>query len=315
MSVKRSDVVRYKAYGKVNLALGIRGLFDDGYHRVSTIMASVNLFDVVTVSRVPRGLEVVCLDMPGLREQDNLAYKAGQLILSECRPEFGVRITIEKSIPVSSGMGGGSSDAAASLLGINDLLDRSQRIGLERMLSMARGLGADVPFLLGTNRTPACWGAGLCEGRGDHVTPLLGNRFHLVIVPFKEGVSTAWAYSQWDDCPEASRLKKHLDARTAIVKKALESGDPILLSTGVYNDLEAPVCRVRGDIAAVKERLLTAGALCAQMTGSGPTVFGICLSEDHALDVRERFLASSPLGVGKEVFVTEVRAVERGGTG
>lgn len=311
------DKVRYKAFGKVNLALGIHGQREDGYHEVSIVMVPVDVFDMVTVQRIPTGLEVFCPDLPLLPQQDNIAYRAAQAILSRTRPGFGIRVTLEKSILPGSGMGGGSSDAAATLLAVNDLLDGSRRLSLGQILSIATGIGADVPFLVGCNQVLPAWEAGLCTGAGQAVAPLQSAAFWLVLVFFEQGVSTAWAYSEWDRHEASGGLpegfaRSAFDRRIIPVREALARGDPVMLARSMYNDLEYPVMAVRRDVGETKERLLAAGALGALMTGSGPTVFGVCRSRDHADKVRERFLVAAPWVPGTSVFVakTEVSALE-----
>lgn len=280
-------------------------------------MAPVDVFDMVTVQRIPTGLEVFCPDLPLLPQQDNIAYRAAQAILDRTRPGFGIRVALEKSIPAGSGMGGGSSDAAATLLAINDLLDSSRRLSLEQILSIGAEIGADVPFLVGCNRVPSAWEAGLCTGAGQVVTPLPSGAFWLVLVFFEQGVSTAWAYSEWDRHKASGRLPERsawpaFDRRTIPVKEAFARGDPVMLARSMYNDLECPVTAVRRDICEIKENLLAAGALGALMTGSGPTVFAVCESRNHAEKVREGFLVSAPWVAKSRVLVTktEVSALE-----
>lgn len=290
--------VTCKAYGKVNLGLSVLGRRQDGYHEVSTVMTAVNLFDLLTVELAPfkegRVLSVCCPALPDLPEEQNLVFRAAREYLSRNPVRTGVRVRVDKGIPPGGGMGGGSSDAAATLLAVGNALRTAGALppGEEAcdLRDMARRLGADVPFFLGPNSVPPQYTAALCTGIGDIVTPMEANPFWLVILLLKEGVSTPWAFSVWDlDNPEGGRaFSSERDDRPLAVAGELRNGTAESLAQVLYNDLEEPIIARRKDIAGAKEALLRAGALTAVMTGSGSTVYGICGSQEHALDVRER---------------------------
>jgi 4-diphosphocytidyl-2-C-methyl-D-erythritol kinase len=305
--------VAYRAYGKVNLALSVMGRRRDGYHEVSTVMAAINLFDQITVERRPAGVSVYCPDLPSLPQEQNLAYRAAREYLSKNTPRGGVFVGIDKGIPVGGGMGGGSSDAAATLLAMNDVFGMkgaSPESTSDCLHLMARTLGADVPFFLGPNASPSKWTAAICAGIGDIVTPVEANSFWLVLLLLTEGVRTPWAFAVWDmDNPaKGPPVLPVRDDRPLTVAKELRFGTAESLAEVVYNDLEEPLMARRGDIAEAKEALLRAGALNAAMTGSGSTVYGICRSKEHALLVREKMLSR------KTAFLIDAKVVRTGVT-
>ncbi len=306
------SIVAYRAYGKVNLALSIMGQRPDGYHEVSTVMAAVDLFDLITVQRRPAGITVHCPALPHLPQEQNLAYRAAHEYISKNAFEGGVRVGINKGIPAGGGMGGGSSDAAATLFAVQDVLGLTEEppggTKAGSLCHIARELGADVPFFLGPNRVPPKWTAALCTGIGDIVTPIGANSFWLVLLFLAEGVSTPWAFSAWDMDNQSKGLSVSPagDDRPLIVAKELSMGTATSLAEVVYNDLEEPLMTRRSDIAKAKEALVEAGALNAVMTGSGSTVYGMCHSREHALLVRERMLSR------KTAFLVDARVVRTG---
>jgi len=285
----------YRAFGKVNLALRVLGRRQDGYHEVSTLMVPVHLHDVLTFVKKQEGLSVICPGLLALPPEKNLAFRAARAVLDASGEPFGLEITIEKSIPSGSGMGGGSSDAAATFLAANRMLPLQRRFDFGSLMRAAAGLGADIPFFLGCNSSPPSWRAALCTGIGDKVEPLSGvvaGTFWLVIAIPEFQVNTAQAYLDWDEGGGAGA-----GGTGAAVEKAalsgLISGDPEELAAGLSNDLEGPVSRRYPRILAVKERLVECGAAGASMTGSGSAVFGVCKSQEHAAAVKDKIMESS----------------------
>lgn len=316
--------ITYKAYGKVNLALSVLGRRQDGYHEVSTVMAAVDLFDLITVSAEGSNVSVCCPALPDLPQEQNLSYRAATKYLSRTDIRAGVHVRIDKGIPAGGGMGGGSSDAAAVLLALDNVFGSAPGTFAtdaqdEGLISIARGLGADVPFFIGPNRAVPAWTAALCTGIGDVVTPVdLGCRntnadwFWLAVLFLSQGVSTPWAFSAWDtDNPGkdyASGAER--DIRPDAVLRELSSGNAESLAKVVYNDLEGPVVKRRGDVARARVALLDVGALNAIMTGSGSTVYGLCRSRSHAEEVRDKVLELK-LGFLSDARVARIKAVEQ----
>jgi len=295
-----------RAYAKVNLALAVLGKREDGYHDISTLMVPIAIWDQVYLKVGLQGLRVLCPKIPGLREEDNLAYKAVRVFLDFTGEKTQHEIYIEKRIPSGAGMGGGSSNAASVLLLLNNSLPPEKRLNIDDLLSMAKELGSDVPFFLGCNNPRPWWEAALCTGVGDKVKPVESRtRYWLVVVVPSFEVRSGWAYSRWDEVRGESEVfssqarafssQGREDEPQTIddLLQSFSSGNPESLAQAVFNDLEEVVAGTYEEISLVKRGLISAGALGASMTGSGSAVFGICRSRSHALEVKNEFLRLS----------------------
>jgi 4-diphosphocytidyl-2-C-methyl-D-erythritol kinase len=267
------ETVRLRCNAKVNLYLRVLGRRPDGYHDIETVFHSISLHDTVTVTRMEEGF-VLETDDPAIpRDESNLALRAARSLLSG-RPG-GVRIRIEKRIPVSAGLGGGSADAAGSLIGVNRLYG----LGLEpkTLADRAARIGSDVPFMLGG-------GCALGRGRGEILTPLASLTPHTVVVVVPPlSISTPWAYET---------LKSGLTTRKdrgSILTDALETGAVESIKCLLFNDFESLVFERYPQVAEIKEGLLNDGAAGALMSGSGPAVFGIFDKDGDADRSTERF--------------------------
>ncbi|MEW6662687.1 MAG: 4-(cytidine 5'-diphospho)-2-C-methyl-D-erythritol kinase [Bacillota bacterium] len=266
--------ITVNAYAKINLVLDVLAKRPDGYHEINSIMQSVSLADRVTVSQERKGIVVSC-DHPEVPSgPGNLAYRAARLLLGEAGIDSGVHIFLEKSIPVAAGLAGGSSDAAAVLLGINYLFN----LGFTPAQLMAFGarLGADVPFcLLG--------GTAWARGIGEQLTLLPSPTvLWLVLVKPPFGVSTAQVY-QWYD--EARRLRRP-DVQGVLT--SLTCGDDKGLINSMGNVLEGVTSVKYPEVRQIIEDLHGLGSLRAVMCGSGPTVFGVARDENHARAMAHR---------------------------
>lgn len=257
--------VRVRAYAKVNLGLEVLGLRDDGYHELRTLFQSIDLHDDVVLRPRPRGVTVRC-DHPLVpADSTNLAARAAEALRAHGRVESGVEIGIRKRIPVGGGLGGGSSDAAATLLG----LDRLFKLGLgpDGLHLLARKLGADVPyFLLG--------GTALGLSRGDEVYPLRRQlRAHVVVVDPGIPVSTARVFARLD-----AQLTPRGKSNSIFYFVSRELEGP-----GAYrflrNDLEEAaleeVPALREQAGRIRTVLLREGARLAALSGSGSSYFGL----------------------------------------
>ncbi|MBM3225170.1 MAG: 4-(cytidine 5'-diphospho)-2-C-methyl-D-erythritol kinase [Candidatus Tectomicrobia bacterium] len=256
---------------KVNLGLAVHRRRPDGYHDISTLFLKISLLDDLGLTLQPREITLHC-DHPGIpNDARNLVYRAAAA-LQPLAPQQGVDLVLHKHIPVAAGLGGGSSDAAATLLALNTLW----QLGLtpEALLPYAAQLGADVPFFL--LPTTAAMG----YGRGDELAPVTcPQSFYLVLVKPPIAVSTAWVYQQ---------LRFELTAPpkdTNILKQCLESGDIEGLGAACFNDLEAVVLRRFPVVHEVKRALTRPGVCGVSMSGSGPTVYALCPSWDIAHEV------------------------------
>jgi 4-diphosphocytidyl-2-C-methyl-D-erythritol kinase len=262
-----------RASAKVNLVLEVLGKRPDGYHELSTVMQAVDLFDRLTVEAAA----TITLETsePALPTDDrNLVVRAARLLQEAAGIEAGARIVLDKRIPLAAGLGGGSSDAAATLLGLNRLWGLRWR--RERLVELAVKLGMDVPFFLGRGRA-------LGTSRGEVLSALPGvGGYALVLVNPGVGLSTQEVYGRvppgWR--AESDGTKRMLDA--------LKKRNVVRVAGALTNHLEHWVEPAMPVIGRMKAALLAAGALGAAMSGSGPTVFGLARSLDQARQIQRR---------------------------
>jgi 4-diphosphocytidyl-2-C-methyl-D-erythritol kinase len=280
-----ASAVSFLAPAKLNLSLQVFGKRPDGYHNVRSVMVPVSLYDEVTVEEAPAGIVVDC-DAPGVpTDATNSGHKAAALFLAWAGTPAGVRIRIRKEIPAESGLGGGSSDAAAVLKGLIALTGKHPPPDV--MLEMAIRVGADVPFFL-----PG--GAALVEGIGERLTPLPWNvPFHAVIVRPAFGLSTREGYARLGREQGAPPPRGRVPAFRSFSEVAAI----------VRNDFEAawePSCP---EIGAIRRELTSAGAAASGLSGSGSAVFGLFTSEGAAREARGKLSAGDVGGTGRRVFV------------
>ncbi|MGB9079871.1 MAG: 4-(cytidine 5'-diphospho)-2-C-methyl-D-erythritol kinase [Desulfuromonadaceae bacterium] len=262
------DTLTLSAPAKINYLLDVIGKRPDGYHDLRMIMQRVNLYDKITLTRTDSpGITVTCNAKGAPDGPANIAWKAARTLLDPAEARTGVCIEIIKNIPVAAGLGGGSSDAASVLMGMNELL----RLGLtdQQLMEIGCKLGADVPFFI--FKTTA-----LAEGIGEKLTPLpnMPKCWILLINPGVP-VSTAWVYRslQLTSKRELNRLPEFFESIEHVVS---------ILS----NDLESVTIPAFPVIADIKARLMDLGAVGSMMSGSGPTVFGVFKSFDAAEEAR-----------------------------
>lgn len=263
-------MITRQAKAKINLTLDILGKRDDGYHEVEMVMQSIALADIVTIEEADE--TSVETDLAELADdRTNLAWRAAELMRDTYRVARGAKIRIAKKIPLAAGLAGGSSDAAAVLLGLNELwqLDRP----IDELLALGARLGSDVPFCM-------IGGTMIASGRGEILTdaPALG-KYPLVLVKPPLGVSTAAVYGgcRADNVichPSASRMCQ-----------AIVSQDKSRIFGALGNVLETVTIPLRPEIAEIKQALLDAGAEAAMMSGSGPTVFAFVRTEQDAAHI------------------------------
>ena len=259
------DRITKKAYAKINLFLDVSSRYSDGYHEVHTVMQSVSLFDNVDICLGGQGIEITCDNENVPTDNRNIVWKATELFWNELpgSSRTGVKINITKRIPMAAGLAGGSADAAAILCGLNELMGNP--ISFERLLVIGAKLGADIPFCM-------VGGAAYADAKGDklHPIPALEN-YYLVVACGGEGVSTPWAYGvldeKFDNFSQGSYVPRDVDA----FKEAFEAGDV----SGIYNIFEEVILPSRPVARQIKDMLSQSGAVCALMSGSGPSVFGI----------------------------------------
>jgi len=260
-----------KAPAKINLFLKILNRRSDGYHEIESLMQKVELFDVLHLSRQGEGISLSCPGTALPENQGNLVYRAAEAFFSAIGVRAGVRIVLEKNIPIAAGLGGGSSDAATVVIGLNKLLNA--QLGLKQLHDIARPLGADVPFFV-----QDC-SAALATGIGDRIQQVEPvQEYSIVLVNPGFEVSTKWVYENF---PLTSNSNTYILARGRKVSKNFYAAAPGFFEE-IGNDLEAVTINRYPGIGDIKKELKKAGATTSLMSGSGPTVFGLFHSEEDA---------------------------------
>lgn len=253
--------IRLKANAKVNLSLDAKGRREDGYHELWMIMQSISLSDIVTIER--NGEEKVNLlqsNLPLPKAEENIAARAANRLRDEYKIKEGVNIHIEKNIPLGSGMGGGSADAAAVLLGLDLLWNLGA--GKERLMKTGLALGADVPFAVHG-------GTAIAEGVGEKITPLPFFAADLLVIKPEPSILTKTVFQKLDLRKSLQKPDPHL------LLDCILQGDVRGLALHMRNVLEDVTEKEVCEIGDMKRRLLDCGALGTMMTGSGTAVFGI----------------------------------------
>jgi 4-diphosphocytidyl-2-C-methyl-D-erythritol kinase len=277
---KRSGGVRrlvLSAAAKINLALEVLGKRPDGYHEIATVMQAVDLSDRLVLEDA-EVLELRASTPVVPTDGTNLALRAARVLREAAGVERGVRITLDKRIPVAAGLGGGSTDAAAALVGLNRLW--GLRWPAPRLAELAVTLGMDVPFFLRG-------GAALGTGRGERLEPLVGGALAVVLVSPRVGASTGEIYGGVtpEMYSDGSRARQMV--------AALRGRRPATVALSLYNGLERVAAARHPQVRQMEAALLAAGALGAVMSGSGLTVFGVARSLDHARQLRARVSRAS----------------------
>ena len=274
---RRGRSLSLTAAAKVNLALEVLGKRADGYHELATVMQTVDLADRLILEDADElALTSSSPDVPG--DEENLALRAAAALRDAAKVDCGVRIRLDKRIPVSAGLGGGSTDAAAVLLGLNRLW--RLRWARARLAEVAVTLGMDVPFFLDG-------GVALGTGRGEELSAIGGAPLALVLVNPGTPLSTAAVYGRVT--PAMYSTGEH--ARGMV--EALRTRRPAAVAASLYNGLESAVADVSPGLTRMRAALVAAGALGAVMSGSGPTVFGVARSFDQARQIRARLVRES----------------------
>lgn len=255
------NMLKVKAYGKVNLSLGITGKKENGYHLVEMIMQQISLHDVVTVKKIESGIVLTtdCAFIPN--DQSNIAFKVAKALLDKFNINSGLSIHIEKNIPVAAGLAGGSADAAGVIEGINTIFNL--KMTQDERQAFALPFGADIPFCLQG-------GTAIATGIGENLEQIKGlEHTWLVLVKPSVKVSTESVYKAFD-------LKKVTkQPNTQKIKRLLELGQLKDLSGEMVNVLEDVTAKEHPIIYRLKKKLKSFGAIEAMMSGSGPTVFGV----------------------------------------
>ena len=276
---------------KVNLQLAVGPREADGYHNLVSVFQAISIYDDVTISKSAPGSGITIEitgdhthGVPG--NSTNLAVKAAQLIADDYDFAVDIHIAVNKSIPVAGGMAGGSADAAAVIVGLNELFDLE--MSREEMLEFGSQLGSDVPFMI-------TGGTAIGQGRGDQLTAALSRgTYHWVLALSTVGLSTPAVYQECD------RLRAGLDIAAPQTSDALMqsllSADPKAVGLALQNDLQSAACSLRPALTLVLDVGEEYGALGAIVSGSGPTVAFLVGDEEQGLDLAVALTSSGVVG-------------------
>jgi len=283
--------ISLKSPAKLNLYLKVLNRRKDGYHNIETVFEKIDLCDQLILKSRRAGRIDISSNHPDCpTDKTNLAYKAAAMLKKDFSVTCGVDITIAKRIPIASGLGGGASNAAFTLLGLNRLWGLN--LSRKQLLSYARKLGSDVAFFIYPQ------GFARAKGRGEKIYPLKGIKpiWHILIVPHLK-LSTAEAYKLIEILRRA-RLSFQKTANTKILTKAgsnvnifiraLRKEDPSLLSECLFNDFSIPLFRSYPGLFKIKDRLETLAGNKASFSGKGPSIFCMLKSRREALKIRKR---------------------------
>jgi 4-diphosphocytidyl-2-C-methyl-D-erythritol kinase len=254
------------APAKINLSLRILGGRADGFHEIETLISPISLYDKIDIERQNRGIDFRCDDPTLSTGEDNLVVRAAKAFFEETKIKNGVSIELEKEIPHGAGLGGGSSDAAATLRALNELFEA--KLSREELAGIGASIGSDVPFFLFES-------AAVCKGRGEIVEPRnLKTKLSILLLKPGFGVSSAWAYSRWQnskEVPGVSYKPQNVDGQTLV------------------NDLERPVFEKFVFLSQLKSWLTKQSEVSAAlMSGSGSTVFAVIKDNADASVLADR---------------------------
>jgi len=276
--------ITLNSYAKINLYLEVLNKSRDNYHNIKTVFQRISLCDkIILKARADREIRITCQHPAVPKNNSNLCYRSAKLLQDKFKINSGLDIEIIKRIPPAAGLGGGSSNAAAVLLGLNELWRLN--LSKKRLICFARDIGSDVPFFV--YNIPFAKG----QGHGDKITPLaqLNNLrlwYILVVPPIK--VSSGQIYQKWDKEIKAGaqdmapkETYNRLSRRLTIAKSGAKIATPLL-----FNGLEQVTCKFYPQVRRIREKLKILGINSILMSGSGPAVFGIISSRKEAETLR-----------------------------
>ena len=265
------NAIKERANAKINLYLDVISKGDDGFHKIKTVMHSVDLFDTVTIRKIDDKEAKISLYVKKGKylphDDRNIAYRAAQRFMEYAQISASIDIRLEKNIPVAAGLAGGSSDAAAVLRGMNKLFGKP--FSHKMLRKIAAELGSDVPYCLGGKTV-------LCEGRGEIMTPFQTNlSLYAVVAISNEHVSTPIAYQDLDRRFDDFKSPENHDNSQLFnrLSESVKRGN--LDCTALYNIFEETVLPICDGAWKIKKRMIELGAKASLMSGSGPSVFGI----------------------------------------
>ncbi len=265
-----------KAPAKINWALSVLRKREDGYHDIISLIQTIDLYDTLIFEESEK-IEIIC-NFP-IKRENNLVYKATKAISEYKGIKKGVKITIQKEIPIGAGLAGGSSDAAATLKALNDFWKLN--LSTEELIQLGKSLGSDVPFFF---YPPIA----MVEGKGEIISPLqIKKSYNLLLVKPSFNISTKWAYESLKIKTELTENYKKINNNIWQLYNILCEG----FSNSIYlwNDLEKVVIGKYKEIELVKKRLLKVGAIISLMSGSGSTVFGLFRNREETVAAAKNF--------------------------
>ncbi|HOD35920.1 MAG TPA: 4-(cytidine 5'-diphospho)-2-C-methyl-D-erythritol kinase [Syntrophales bacterium] len=268
-------MIRKDSPAKVNLILKVLGKRPDGYHDIESLLQKVSLYDELSFSPGDKGIRIRCPGTSLPEDEDNIVHRAASALMSRLPPDAGVEITIRKKIPVAAGLGGGSSNAAATLCALNELFGLKLR--KEDLMDIGRTLGADIPFFIYAD---AAWAFGI----GERLYPAehLPKMWFVLANPGFE-VSTRTVY-------EALNLALTKKRRKDSIRRFKTVSE---LAAALWNDLEGVTFHLHPKLREVKDLFVKLGAVGSLMSGSGPTLFGLFESEGKAARAEEALKRST----------------------
>ncbi len=283
--------MKYKSYAKVNIGLNVLYKRHDNYHELESIMTSVDLYDELTFEKTTDStIELTC-NLDYIAPKKNIVYTIAYDLQKKYNIESGLKIHIEKKIPVAGGMAGGSTNAATTIKALNEIWDLN--LTLKEMMKIGETYGADIPFCI--NVTPA-----VVTGIGEHVKPFtFKSNFNIIVVKMPFGLSTKEVFNHLDfDNISFYSIDK--------IKDALINQNNQALKASLGNNLESVSLKLKPEIKNVKEFLIQNGCFTALMSGSGPTVLGFIEKNINTQDIITNLEAK-----GYEVYLTKVIEEEK----
>lgn len=287
------DSIKVKASAKINLSLDVVGRKPDGYHLIESIFQSVNIYDIITVSKIENGIHLTCNEPNIPCDSRNIAYKAAKLFLDKTGIKTGIAIHVEKHIPSQAGLGGGSSDGAGVLYAMNALFGTN--IDICDMSKLGAKISADTAFFI-------YGGTAFVQGIGEIINPIrLLPPIELVIAKGKSGISTPEAYKMIDELSEPN----HID--TCKLLKAIDKGK-FLNHCDCCGNIFEQITTVN-DVFDIKKRMIASGAENAVMSGSGSAVFGIFKDSETADKCAEKLKKIYPFAVHCQTIPQSITTV------
>jgi len=261
------EFISLPSYAKINMGLLILNKRNDGYHNIATVFQQIDLHDDVTLRKIPDAIRIISTDPALPLDRNNLVYRAFELVQSKLGFKGGIEIRIEKRIPMGSGLGGGSSNAAATLVGVNRLW--GEKLSLSELEEMAAEIGSDVPFFI-------TGGTALGQGKGEILTPLKWSTDWWVVLVYPGiGVSTSWAYRK-------AKIILTKEEKFTKFRSVFKKYDPHALRQILKNDLEGVVFRRHPILRTIKEAMYKRDAFYASMSGSGSSIYGLFFRREQA---------------------------------